>query len=96
MTKRRHERDDTALHPVRHGSDGVTGGQVEVARITIRMDYFPSQGELDVSFVAWQHPDGVLLRNEIWSHYDEHHVGIAGNDMVARIYDVLKSIPEPF
>lgn len=96
MTKRRHHRDDSELHSVRHAADGVIGGQVEVARISIRIDFFPAQGELDVSFVAWQHPEGVLLRNEIWSHYDEYHSGMAGVDMVAQIYDAIKLLPEPF
>lgn len=69
---------------------------VPVVRLKIRLDYFPQSGELDYSVIAWDHPGGKLLANEIWATYDRWHAGLAPADLVAIIVGQLRLEPDPF
>lgn len=69
---------------------------VQCAKVKIRVDFYPHLGELDYSFIAWEHPSAEVVKNAVWSHYDQHHIGMAAQDMVAQLYDHLKMFPEPF
>lgn len=82
--------------PVRTSPEKSRAQDIPVTRIQVRVDFFPHAGELDISFIAWHHPMGVLVKNEIWSHYDAAHIGMAAHDMVAQLYDLMKAFPEPF
>lgn len=77
-------------------SGGWVPAAEEVLRIKVRLDYFPRLGELDTNLIARSFPGGAVVRNNLFSWYDRYHVGIAGHDLVAQLYDTLKVFPEPF
>lgn len=81
---------------VRQRAELVQQPDMNVAKIKVRIDFYPHLGELDYSLIAWHHPMGVLIKNEVWSHYDKWHVGMAAQDVVAHVYDILREVPEPF
>ena len=81
---------------VRNRVEVVQQPDMNVCKIKVRIDFYPYLGELDYSLIAWHHPMGVIIKNVVWSHYDKYHVGMAAHDLVARIYDILKTTPEPF
>lgn len=87
---------DREVASVRGRAERDLAPGVNVTRIKIRVDFFPHAGELDYSFIAWHHPHAVLIRNELWSHYDRHHVGMAAQDIVAEIYSAIRATPDPF
>lgn len=96
MGDRRSARVGEALDQVRQREDRTDGLGLSVVRIKIRCDFYVDLGELDFSFIAWEHPGAILLRNEIWSHYDQLHIGMAALDMTSLVYETIKQIPDPF
>lgn len=96
MNKPGERGDHTEIPRVRQTEAGSNQGDLHVIRIKIRLDHYPTLGEVDFSFIAWEHPGAFLLRNELWSHYDRAHAGMAALDMVAMTYSAIRVIPDPF
>lgn len=89
--------DNASRHFVRQRAEEPVHPDIPCIRIKIRLDYFPTEGELDYSLIAWEQPAGNLIANRIWSTYDKWHSGLAPADLVAHVLDVLKMSPEePF
>jgi hypothetical protein len=76
-------------------ADPVSSG-IRVCRATIRVDFYPDEGELDFTILAGDGAGGIVLGPIMWAHYDRHHVGIAAADMMAALYNYLKLFPDPF
>lgn len=88
------DREVTA--PVRDKATARPKVPEPATRVLIRVDHFPTIGELDFSLVAWAHPEAALISNRIWSSYDKWHLGMAAPDIVAHLYTVLALQPDPF
>lgn len=96
MTQAGKRPDGVDLERVREPPDRSSVPNLDSVRIKIRIDFYPAFGELDFSFIAWHHPDSHLIRNELWSHYDQAHIGMAALDITAMIYAAIREIPDPF
>lgn len=69
---------------------------IPVVRIKVRIDFYPIEGELDYSVVAWSQPGGALLANVVWGTYDQWHRHLAPADIVAILIEHLRCEPDPF
>lgn len=76
--------------------DDRTAGGVTRFRARIVVDFYPDEGELDFSFYATTGAGDLVIKPIVWAHYDRLHVGIAGADMMALLYDYLEMFPDPF
>lgn len=83
------------LPPVRREELGEAAPDLRASMQMVAC-FYPATGELDVTFTAWLWPTGEEIVRTEWTHYDSHHVGMAAPDMVARIFEGIQLLPEPF